>query len=80
MTRWASRVNPCTPNITRNHHDDRIRRAEDPSRLVHIYAAREEARRRGDRRVGTEHLLLALLEDPAIEAVLGVTCSGPPSP
>jgi|HubBroStandDraft_6_1064221.scaffolds.fasta_scaffold26237_5 hypothetical protein len=27
-------------------------------------AAREEARRRGDRRVGTEHLLVALLENP----------------
>ena len=35
--------------------------------------AGEEARRRGDRRTGTDHLLLALLEDPAIEAVLGVT-------
>ncbi len=35
--------------------------------------ASEEARRRGDRRTGTDHLLLALLEDPSIEAVLGVT-------
>lgn len=35
--------------------------------------ASEEARRRGDRRTGTEHLLLALLEDPTIEAVLGVS-------
>ena len=35
--------------------------------------AGEEARRRGDRRTGTDHLLLALLEDPSIEAVLGVT-------
>jgi hypothetical protein len=34
--------------------------------------ASEEARRRGDRRTGTEHLLLALFEDPSIEAVLGV--------
>src|ERR1700722_11208747 len=34
--------------------------------------ASEEARRRGDRRYGTDHLLLALLEDPSIEAVLGV--------
>ncbi|MGH9063420.1 MAG: Clp protease N-terminal domain-containing protein [Acidimicrobiales bacterium] len=33
--------------------------------------AREEARRRGDRRVGTEHLVLGLLRDPAVEAVLG---------
>ncbi len=35
--------------------------------------ASEEARRRGDRRTGTDHLLLALLTDPSIEAVLGVT-------
>ncbi len=33
--------------------------------------ASEEARRRGDRRVGTDHLLLALFEDPSIEGVLG---------
>jgi len=35
--------------------------------------AAEEARRRGDRRYGTDHLLLALLEDPSIEGVLGVS-------
>jgi hypothetical protein len=35
--------------------------------------ASEEARRRGDRRTGTDHLLLGLLEDPSIEAVLGVS-------
>jgi hypothetical protein len=35
--------------------------------------ASEEARRRGDRRAGAEHLLLGLLEDPAIESVLGVS-------
>jgi hypothetical protein len=35
--------------------------------------AGEEARRRGDRRTGTDHVLLALLEDPSIEAVLGVS-------
>jgi len=34
--------------------------------------ASEEARRRGDRRTGTDHLLLALFEDPSIEALLGV--------
>jgi ATP-dependent Clp protease ATP-binding subunit ClpA len=40
----------------------------------HIYLqASEEARRRGDRRTGTDHLLLALLEDPSAEAVLGVS-------
>ena len=35
--------------------------------------ASEEARRRGDRRAGTDHVLLALLEDPSIEVVLGVS-------
>jgi len=35
--------------------------------------AGEEARRRGDRRTGTDHLLLALLDNPSIEAVLGVS-------
>ena len=44
--------------------------------FLHAWAiclrASEEARRRGDRRTGTDHLLLALLEDPSIEAVLGV--------
>ena len=34
--------------------------------------ASEEARRRGDRRTGTDHVLLALFEDPSIDAVLGV--------
>src|ERR1700759_3637816 len=32
----------------------------------------EEARRRGNRRTGTDHILLALFEDPSIEVVLGV--------
>jgi ATP-dependent Clp protease ATP-binding subunit ClpA len=35
--------------------------------------ASEEARRRGDRRTGTDHVLLALLEDPSIEFALGVS-------
>jgi Clp amino terminal domain, pathogenicity island component len=35
--------------------------------------ASEEARRRGDRRTGTDHVLLALFEDPSIEALLGVS-------
>jgi hypothetical protein len=42
----------------------------------HVWAiylrASEEARRRGDRRTGTDHLLLALLEGPSIDVVLGV--------
>jgi Clp amino terminal domain, pathogenicity island component len=35
--------------------------------------AGEEARRRGDRRTGTDHLLLALLEDPSVQAVLSLS-------
>jgi len=45
--------------------------------VLHSWAiylrASEEARRRGDRRTGTDHVLLALLEDPSIEVVLGVS-------
>ena len=45
--------------------------------VLHVWAislqAGEEARRRGDRRTGTDHILLALLEDPSIEVVLGVS-------
>jgi hypothetical protein len=44
---------------------------------LHVWAiymqASEEARSRGDRRTGTDHLLVALFEDPATEAVLGVS-------
>ena len=44
--------------------------------VLHAWAvylrASEEARRRGDRRTGTDHILLALFEDPSIEVVLGV--------
>jgi hypothetical protein len=44
---------------------------------LHVWAlylrASEEARRRGDRRVGTDHLILALLEEPSIDAILGTT-------
>ena len=45
--------------------------------VLHVWAlymqAAEEARRRGDRRTGTDHLLLGLLQDPSIEGVLGVS-------
>ncbi|MGE5292271.1 MAG: Clp protease N-terminal domain-containing protein [Micromonosporaceae bacterium] len=45
--------------------------------MLHVWAiylrASAEARRRGDRRTGTDHLLLAMLEDPSIEVVLGVS-------
>jgi hypothetical protein len=44
---------------------------------LHVWAiylrASEEARGRGDRRTGTDHIFLALLEDPSIEALLGVS-------
>jgi ATP-dependent Clp protease ATP-binding subunit ClpA len=45
--------------------------------MLHVWGiylqASEEARRRGDRRAGTDHILLTLFEDPSIEAVLGVS-------
>ena len=44
--------------------------------VLHVWAlylrAGEEARCRGDRRIGTEHLVLALLADPSAETMLGV--------
>ena len=43
----------------------------------HVWAiylqASEEARHRGDRRTGTDHLLLSLLSDPVVEVLLGVS-------
>jgi ATP-dependent Clp protease ATP-binding subunit ClpA len=42
------------------------RLSEDARRLV-LGSAAEEARRRGDRRLGTDHLLLGLLHDPTGE-------------
>jgi Clp amino terminal domain, pathogenicity island component len=48
-----------------------------PPETLHGWAiclrASEEARRRGDRRTGTDHILLALFEDPSTEGLLGVS-------
>ena len=45
--------------------------------VLHVWTvylrASEEARRRGDRRTGTDHLLLALLEDRPVEVLLGAS-------
>ncbi|HSN03099.1 MAG TPA: Clp protease N-terminal domain-containing protein [Acidimicrobiales bacterium] len=38
---------------------------------IYLHAS-EEARRRGDRRTGTDHILLAVLRDPSAAALLGV--------
>ena len=38
------------------------------------YDARDEAVRRGDRTIGTEHLVLALLADPALPAARALGC------
>jgi hypothetical protein len=50
---------------------------ESAPEVLHPWAiylqASEEARSRGDRRTGTDHLLLALLADPSIELALGVS-------
>jgi Clp amino terminal domain, pathogenicity island component len=40
--------------------------------VIYLQAS-EEARRRGDRRAGTDHILLALFEDPSVEGLLGVS-------
>ena len=48
-----------------------------PPEVLHPWAiylqASEEARRRGDRRAGTDHVLLALFADPSLESLLGVS-------
>ncbi|MEU0796643.1 Clp protease N-terminal domain-containing protein [Amycolatopsis sp. NPDC005961] len=44
--------------------------AKSPFAVV-VTAALEESRRRGDRRLGTEHLLLGLLRDPECARALG---------
>jgi ATP-dependent Clp protease ATP-binding subunit ClpA len=48
-----------------------------PPETLHPWAiylqATEEARRRGDRRAGTDHILLALFEDPSVDDLLGVS-------
>jgi hypothetical protein len=49
----------------------------DVPEVLHVWGiylrASEEARRRGDRRTGTDHVLLGLFEDPSIEVVLGLS-------
>ena len=40
--------------------------------ITYMWAS-EEARRRGDRRAGTDHLVLGLLQEPTIEALLNVS-------
>ena len=50
-----------------------LRKLSVDARRAVLTAATEEARRRGDRRLGTDHLLLGVLHaEPAVEA-LGVT-------
>jgi hypothetical protein len=46
--------------------------AKSPFAVV-VTAALDESRRRGDRRLGTEHLLLGLLHDPDSARALGKT-------
>ncbi|MFG1703682.1 Clp protease N-terminal domain-containing protein [Nonomuraea sp. M3C6] len=50
-------------------------RERTPFHVV-IKAAFEEARQRGDRRMGTEHLLLGLLHEPRAARALGVDVAG----
>jgi ATP-dependent Clp protease ATP-binding subunit ClpA len=51
-----------------------VKRLSEDARKLVLTAAAEEARRRGDRRLGTDHLLLGLLHNPSAEAAsaLGV--------
>jgi ATP-dependent Clp protease ATP-binding subunit ClpA len=51
-----------------------LERFDKDARRAVMLAAKDEAKRRGDRRIGTDHLLLGLLHDPESVAVrtLGV--------
>ena len=51
-----------------------VKRLSEDARKLVLAAAADEARRRGDRRVGTDHLLLGLLHDPTdkVASALGV--------
>jgi ATP-dependent Clp protease ATP-binding subunit ClpA len=60
--RWACPGNPRTPSTeSENRMFERLRQ-KSPAVEV-IRSAVQEARLRGDRRIGTEHLLLGLLHD-----------------
>jgi Clp amino terminal domain, pathogenicity island component len=48
-----------------------MRTADEYHPWTTYISAREEARRRGDRKVGTDHLMLALLYEPALAHALG---------
>src|SRR5262245_29909452 len=62
-TRSACHGSRCTPS-TESETPVFEHIAKSPIAAV-VRSALEEARRRGDRRLSTEHLLLALLYDPA---------------
>src|SRR5262245_53869018 len=67
--RSATRSESLANRSTRSTESEAVmvrRLSEDARRLV-LGAAAEEARRRGDRRIGTGHLLLGLLHDPTGE-------------
>jgi len=49
----------------------KLQRPDDYHPWSTYVQAREEARALGDRRVGTDHLVLALLQEPAVAAALG---------
>lgn len=48
-------------------------RFDKDARAASLLAAKEEAARRGDRRIGTEHMLLGLLHDGPSARFLGIT-------
>jgi hypothetical protein len=50
-----------------------LQRPEDYHPWSTYVRARDEARCMGDRRIGTEHLLIALLREPAVGGPLGLT-------
>ncbi|MFH5879601.1 Clp protease N-terminal domain-containing protein [Arthrobacter sp. NA-172] len=66
--RWASPGSRFTPNT--ESETDMFERFAGEARTA-VHAGAEEAKRRGDRRIGTDHLLLGLFHDPQSRRILG---------
>jgi Clp amino terminal domain, pathogenicity island component len=72
VTRSALPANQSTPRTESDAHVTKHSKPADAWNPWSTYIdASEEARRGGDRRVGTEHLILGLLREPAVAQALG---------
>src|SRR5215472_10054975 len=70
-TPWACRGSPSTPNTEAEEAQVAERFAPSGGAAV-VRRALEQARNRGDRRLGTEHLLLGVIGDPQSDVARGL--------